>query len=148
MAAAGMWNEMQLITARNEGREDYMARLDYILGLVSQRTECKDGEEMNNLLSLLDLNTQDIVQEHSTGQRPVLVEEGDAGITLHVEGEQIVAGLGMKEAILLLTAGHCVFAQKYGSSKNVVIFIERAVFKIRQTAYVPRRVRAAMDILE
>ena len=91
---------------------------------------------------------QDVVQEHSTGQRPLLVEEGDAGITLYVEGEEIVAGLDMKEAILLLAASHCVFAQKYGSSKNLVIFLERAVFKIRQTAYVPRRVKVALEMVE
>ena len=105
------------------------------------------GEEIDNLLDILDTTRTEVVHSEPTGHRPHLVKTCE-GISLYVEGEEIVSGLDLTEAILLLAVGHCVFAQKYSPNRDLVIFIERSVFFVRQTVYLPRRVKQALEGVE
>ena len=79
------------------------------------------------------------ITSRSGGSRPRLVGDGNEGYTLLVEDVEVVSGLEVREAVILLAASHCVFAQKYGENRNLVIFIEHAVFQIRPTQYIPRK---------
>ena len=107
---------------------------------------CFSGEELNTLITLLDMAVVDLTSR-SEGSRPRLVGDGNEGYTLLVEDVEIVSALELREAIILLAASHCVFAQKYGDKRNLIIFIEHAVFQIRPTQYMPRRVRLALDMV-